>query len=72
MTTAAMKIEREIRQLPLDDMLALHDCLIDSIHENEGAQPLDPAYRDEIRRRVQEIDSGTAKGVDAFKELEGM
>jgi len=72
MTSVAMRIEREFRQLPLDDMLALHECLVASIHEREDSQPLDPAYRDEIKRRVQEIDSGGAKGVDAFKALEGM
>ena len=72
MTAMAKKIEQEMRQLPLDDMLALHEQLIASIHEREDAQPLDPAFKEEIQRRVKEIDSGNAEGVDPFKALEEM
>lgn len=68
----AKKIEQEMRQLPLDDMLALHEQLIASIHEREDAQALDPAFKEEIQRRVKEIDSGKAEGVDPFKALEEM
>ena len=72
MTTVATRIEREIGQLPLEDMLLLHEHLLVSIHEKEDASPLDPAFRDEIARRVEEIDSGKAKGVDAFEALKDM
>jgi len=69
MTAVAIKIEQEIRQLPLEDMLALHEHLLVSIHEKEDTQRLDPAFRDEIQRRVQEIEAGKAEGVDAFEAL---
>jgi putative addiction module component (TIGR02574 family) len=72
MTAVAKKIEREIRQLALDDMLALHEHLVESIHEKESAQSLDPAFRDEIQRRVKEIDLGKPEGVDAFQALKEM
>jgi hypothetical protein len=31
-----------------------------------------PAFRDEIQRRVKEIDSGKVEGVDAFEALRTM
>ena len=72
MTAAAQKTQREIRQLPLEDMLVLHEQLIASIHAKEDTQQLDPAFRDEIQRRVKEVDSGKAEGVDAFEALKEM
>jgi putative addiction module component (TIGR02574 family) len=72
MTAAAKKIEQEFRQLPAEDLLALHEHLVVSIHEREEAEQLDPAFRDEIRRRVEEIDAGETEGVDAFEALKGM
>jgi len=66
MTATAKRIEQEIRDLPLEDMLVLHDQLVTSIHEKEEAHKLDPAFREEIQRRVKEIDSGKAEGVDAL------
>jgi putative addiction module component (TIGR02574 family) len=72
MTAIAKKIEAEIQRLPLDDMLALHEHLIVSIHESEEARRLDPAFRREIQRRVEEIDSGKVQGTDALDALEKM
>lgn len=72
MTAAAKRIEEEIRQLPLEDMVVLHEHLVASIHEKEEAEPLDPAFRDEIQRRVNEVDSGKVTGVDAFQALKDM
>ncbi len=72
MTAAAKKIEQEIRELPLDDLLVLHERLVVSIHEKEDTQPLDPAFREEVQRRVKEVESGKAEGVDAFEALKGM
>ncbi len=72
MTAVAIKIEREISQLALEDMLALHEHLLVSIHEKEDTHRLDPAFRDEIQRRVKEIESGKAEGVDAFAALKEM
>jgi putative addiction module component (TIGR02574 family) len=72
MTAAAKKIQQEIRQLPLEDMLVLHEHLVESIHAKEDTQQLDPVFRDEIQRRVKEVDSGKAEGVDAFEALKEM
>jgi len=72
MTAIAKKIEAEIQRLPLDDMLALHEHLIVSIHESEEARRLDPAFSRDIQRRVHEIDSGKVQGTDARKALRGM
>ena len=72
MTVVAQKIEKEFRQLSLEELLELHEKLLASIGEKETAQNLDPAYADEIRRRIKEIDSGKAEGVDAFQALKEM
>jgi len=72
MTAAAKRIEQEIRQLPLEEMLILHEHLVASIHEKEDTQELDPAYCEEIQRRVKEIDSGKVEGIDAFQALNEM
>jgi putative addiction module component (TIGR02574 family) len=71
-TAIAKKIEQEIQQLTLEDMLALHERLVVSIHEREDSKPLDSAFREEIQRRIKDIDSGKAEGVDPFKALEEM
>ena len=72
MTATAQRIQQEIRQLPLEDMLVLHEHLVLSIHEKEQTEQLDPSFRDEIQRRVKEIDSGKAAGVEAFGALREM
>ena len=72
MTAIAEKIEREIRQLPMEDLLALHERLIASIQEKEDTEKLDPAFRDDIERRVNEIDAGQVQGVEAFQALKEM
>ena len=69
-TAVAKRIEQDIRQLPLEDLLLLHEHLVDSIHDKEAA--LDPGYRLEIQRRMAEIDSGKVEGVDAFQALKEM
>jgi hypothetical protein len=46
--------------------------LIVTIHESEEARTLDPAFRAEIQRRVDEIDSGKVQGTDALEALKQM
>ena len=72
MTATAKKIEAEIQHLPLEDMLALHEHLIVSIHQREEARSLDPAFRDDIQRRIDEVDSGRVQGTDALESLKKM
>lgn len=69
MTAVARKIEQEIRELPLDDLIVLHEHLTASIHEKEDDEKLDPAFREEIQRRIDQINSGEAQGMDAFQAL---
>lgn len=70
MTERAREIEEKMKGLSLVDMLALHERLVASIQEKEGA--LEPAYRAEIERRIEEIEAGKAEGVDAFEALRAM
>mgnify|MGYP001599799391 FL=1 len=72
MTANTLKIARVIRGLPVKEMVALHTELIATIHEKEEGEGLDPAYVKELKRRVAEIKSGKAKGVDAFRALKRM
>ena len=58
--------------LPVNDMVVLHEHLIATIHDVEDAKGLDPAFQADIERRVKSIDSGHAKGVDAFRALKKM
>jgi len=69
---AAEKLERAIRNLPVEEMVSVHERLIAAIHDKADTQGLDPAFRDEIERRVREIDAGTAKSVDALRALDKM
>ena len=72
MSVATEKIEREIEKLPVEEMMSMHERLIATIHDKVDAEGLDPAFRDEISRRLKEIDTGNAKGVDAFQALRKM
>ena len=72
MTTATLKIAREMKGLPIEEMMTLHQELIATIHEREEDRGLDPVYAVEIRRRVTEIKSGKAKGVDAYRAIRRM
>lgn len=72
MTVAAAKIEQELRRLPTEDLLAIHERLVVSIQEREEAEGLDPDFREEIRRRIEEVDSGKTEGVEAFEALKQM
>src|SRR5437899_6500839 len=72
MSVATEKLEREIKKLPVNEMVSIHERLIATIHEKADAEGLDPDFRAEIEQRVKEIDAGTEKGVDAFRVLRKM
>ena len=72
MSPTAEKIEGEFRNLSEEEMVALSERLIESIHEKAEARGLDPDFKQEIQKRVKEIDEGKVEGEDAFKALEAM
>jgi hypothetical protein len=72
MSVATEKIERAIRKLPVEQMVSVHEHLIAAIHDKADAEGLDPAFREEIERRVRDIDAGKAQGTDAFQALRKM
>jgi hypothetical protein len=72
MNAASAKIERAIQNLPVDDMVSIHERLIRTIHDKADSQGLDPEFCDEIRQRIKDIDAGKVKGVDAFRALRKM
>jgi hypothetical protein len=72
MTAIAQRIEQDMGQLSLEELLALHEKLLASIGEKEDSQNLDPSPAEEIRRRIQEIDAGKTEGTDAFQALKEM
>ena len=72
MTAVAQKFEREIRQLPLSDLLEIHQQLLVSIREREEAEAVEPAFAADIARRIREIDSGVVVGVDALEAVKEM
>jgi len=72
MSVTTEQLERSIRELPVRDMLALHEHLIVRIHEIADAKGFDSEFRTDIERRVKEIDTGKTKGVDAFRALKKM
>lgn len=63
MSPTAHKLEREIRKLPAREMIELHEHLITSIHEAEEELGLTPEWQAEIKRRVEDIDTGRVKGI---------
>ena len=71
-TAIAQRIENEIPQLSLEEMMALHAKLLASIGKMENTQKLDPSYVNEIQRRIAEIDTGKVEGTDAFQSLKEM
>jgi hypothetical protein len=71
-SAASEKLEREIKKLPVEEMVSMHAHLIATIHEKAEAQGFDPEFRAQIEQRVQEIDAGAEKGVDAFRALRKM
>lgn len=72
MTITASKIESQIRQLPVEDMLELHERLILTFHKKEEERRIDQTYQTDIKRRIAEVKSGRAKGNDASKALKKM
>lgn len=73
MTEAAEKLKAELAALPADDRVELAHFLMESLDEEEKADPeWDTAWTTELERRWKEIESGKEKGIPAeevFRQL---
>lgn len=68
------QLEAEALELPLSERAQLARRLIISLDEDAGEEPdaVERAWEEEIRRRLEEVDAGTAELVTAdevFAEL---
>ena len=72
MSVTAEKLAREISKLPPEEMLALHARLLQALYAKQEDEELDPAFRAEIARRIDDIDAGKVVGVDAFDAIKRM
>lgn len=59
MSSDTVKLLEDALKLPAGERADLASCLFASL-DQEPALPLDPSWDAEIKRRIQEIDNGTA------------
>jgi putative addiction module component (TIGR02574 family) len=59
MTTQAAEIMDVVDSLPIDMKLELIDHLLESISPSK--KEIDEAWKDEVERRIDEVDSGKVK-----------
>ena len=71
MSPLVNKLKKEVEQLSMDEMVDLHENLIDRIHEQSTASH-DSAFRATLERRVEELQSGAVKGIDAMQVLRSL
>jgi putative addiction module component (TIGR02574 family) len=60
MSSDTVKLLEDALKLPEPERADLADCLYASL-EREPTRPLNPSWEVEIKRRLQQIDSGKAK-----------
>jgi putative addiction module component (TIGR02574 family) len=68
------ELTQKARALPPEDRARLAEELLASLHENADSE-IEAAWDEEIRRRIMEIESGTAKLIPAeevFAEIRQM
>ena len=69
-TLSYQRLEEEVLHLPRSDRSLLASRLLESLEED--AHELSPEWREELQRRVADIDAGKAKPVPAeglWKEI---
>jgi putative addiction module component (TIGR02574 family) len=66
MTMAALK--KEVLKLPAEDRIKLAEDVLESVDDFTTPE-IDAAWRAEIRRRVDEVESGKVKGIPAKQVL---
>ena len=72
MNATTAQLERSIRELSVEERLALHERLVATVLDEEEARGLEPGFRRDIERRVNDVRTGKAKGVDALRALRKM
>ena len=58
-----------MERLSVDEMVDLHEELIDRIHARSTKTSDDAAFRNTLERRIEEMESGQVKGIDASEVL---
>jgi putative addiction module component (TIGR02574 family) len=74
MSDLTEELAQKARTLPPEDRARLAEELLASLHEDSDAE-IETAWDEEIRRRISEIESGTAKLISAeevFAEIRQM
>lgn len=71
MSPIVNKLKKEMERLSVDEMVDLHEELIDRIHER-STMTRDTAFRNTLERRVEELESGAVKGIDAIDVLKSL
>lgn len=70
MSPNAQRLLEEARQLPPDEQEWLAECLL--IKDEQVAAEVESAWGDEIKRRLDEIDSGAVKMIPGDEVLARM
>ncbi len=65
------QLTAEAMALPPKERVALAHALLDSADAEEEIE-LDPAFRAELRRRCEELDSGKVKGIPHEEVMEAV
>ena len=63
MKTSTSEVFRQALDLDEHDRATLAGLLIESLEGEEADQDLEAAWKDEIKRRVRELDSGDVKTI---------
>ena len=74
MSDLTEELVQKARALPPEDRARLAEEMLASLHE-DGDSEIEAAWDEEIRRRIKEIESGTAKLIPAeevFDEIRQM
>jgi putative addiction module component (TIGR02574 family) len=66
-TPTAAEVIKVALQMPAGDRAEIVNALLLTLDENDSTAPveLDPAWSDEIKRRIDEIDSGAVQTVSS-------
>jgi putative addiction module component (TIGR02574 family) len=67
-TTSYAHLEDEVLHLPLEDRSRLANRLLESLDEDDGFE-LSAEWKEELQRRVKEIDEGKAKMIPGEEVL---